>query len=349
MFTRSPGVRLAGALLASLATAPMSATAAVADDYPAGETISPGTLSPGPTTPLLHVVGRTIVDGEIRSRVASGEHVSLVGRRGKHYLVMVSDRDHEDWRLLRETRQSTLAKYLAGGPASQPEFRLATGGEHVVLATRTRDDRTILRVLDTGTGHLVARRAFGPTLTPLDFGGRRMVLSQWADRRHPARTFWWNPFNGRTRKIADGTGYLADVSADRIGVMLGDPYQGGCQKVMTLTRPRTTLWRSCKDRALAFSPQGRRMVSGHLLEDGPGPSVVQVRGAHGRVLDTYRSRWFGFAEWETDTRLLLQVAGPRSVAVARCTLAGCQRVSRLYRTKGREPWTVMPRWTFPAQ
>jgi hypothetical protein len=115
---------------------------------------------------------------------------------------------------------------------------------------------------------------------------------------------------------------------------------------MTLSAPRTSLWRSCEDRALSFSPTGKRMLTTYILSDGPGPDMVQVRAQRGRLLDTYRARWFGFDVWETDQRLLLQVANARAVGVVRCTLRSCERVSELYLTRGRDPWTALPMWTF---
>jgi hypothetical protein len=35
-----------------------------------------------------------------------------------------------------------------------------------------------------------------------------------------------------------------------------------------------------------------------------------------------------------------------AVGVVRCTFRSCERVSKLYRTGGRDPWTAMPVWTF---
>jgi len=348
MNTRSRAARLAGVLLAALVVAPLAATpSAGADEYPAGETIHPRALDKGPATPLLRVVGRTIIDGDVRVAVA-GEHVSMVGRSGADYLVLTTDGDYMSWQLLRVTREGTTSR-IAGGPSYAPQVLLADGGAHVALLGYTKRDESALRVLDTSAGSLVRRRVFGTTVSPLDFGTRRMVLGEWGRKRARQRTFWWNPFNNRVVKIADEPGYIADISADRFGVYLGDPYMDGCQKVMALSAPRTRLWRSCDNRVLEFSPNGKRMVTTHILSDGPGPNLVQVRGARGRLLDTYRSRWFGVIAWETDRRLLLQVGDRKTVAMVRCTLRRCERVSRVYRTNGRDPWNVMPLWTFAPE
>jgi hypothetical protein len=339
----SRGTRLAGVLLAAVVAAPVVATTATAADYPAGESINPAALGKGPATPLLRLVDHTIVDGRTQVVVTGASHVSMVGRSGEDYLVMTSDENHENWRLQRVTaagEQSTVA----GGPSAQPVATLAAGGAHVALEGYQRRG-ILLRVLDTHTGEVVGRRESG-YVSVLDFGERRMVVGQWENGTTPSRTFWWNPFNGKVAKIADKAGYIADIDADRVGVFTADPYLGGCQKVMTLSTPRRTLWRSCDDLVMAFSPTAKRMVTSYILNDGPGPGLVQVRGAHGRLLDTYRARWFGTMHWETDERLLLQVGTKQSVAMTRCTLRACERISRLYRTDGRDPWSVMPVWDF---
>ncbi len=348
MNTRSRAARLAGVLLAALVAAPLATSpSAGADDYPAAETIHPSALDKGPATRLLRVVGTTIIDGDVRVEVA-GEHVSMVGRSGADYLVLTTDADYRNWQLLRVTREGTSSR-IAGGPTDAPQVLLADGGAHVALLGYTKQDEAAVRVVDTSTGALVRRREFRITVTPLDFGTRRMVLGEWGGKRAHQRTFWWNPFNDRVVEIADKPGYMADISADRFGVSLGDPYMGGCQKVMALSAPRTRLWRSCADRVLEFSPNGKRMVTTHILSDGAGPNQVKIRGARGRLLDTYRSRWFGVIAWETDSRLLLQAGDRKSVAMVRCTLKRCERISKLYRTNGRDPWNVMPLWTFAPE
>jgi hypothetical protein len=278
--------------------------------------------------------------------VAGGHHVTMVGRVGDDYLVVTSDRGYENWRLRRVSRTGEQTR-LAGGPASQPAAHLADGGGHVVLEGYRRGG-SVLRVLDTTTGELVARRDF-LYVQVLDVASRRMVIGQWQNGESRARTFWWNPFNDKTVRIAARAGYIADVSADRIGVFLDDPYLGGCQKVMTLSTPRELVWRSCDDAVMSFSPHARRMVTTHILSDGAGPRVVQVRGRRGRVLDTYHAQWFGVMHWENDRRLLLQAAGPRAVAMTRCTLRRCERISRLHPTRDGEPWSSMPLWMFAPE
>jgi hypothetical protein len=350
MKTPSRASRIAAALFAGLLAASMAATnPASAADYPPGERINPGALEVGPPTPLLRLAGRTITDGDLTVKVTGSPSVTLVGRVGQDYLVMTSDQDSQDpytpgWQLRRVTRDGEQT-VLSGGPKEQPEQAvLAAGGAHVVLERYTSEG-TVLRVLETDTGDLVAKRTLR-WASVLAFAERRMVVAQSELRSVPSRTFWWNPFNGKTTRLSGKTGYVADVSSDRLGIFTGDPYEGGCQKVVRLSRPSEVIWRSCDDLALEFSPTGARMVTTHILMDGPGPFMVQVRGGRGRLLDTYRSEWFGAIHWESDRKLLLQAAGRRTAAMTRCTLASCERISPLRRVGDKDPSEAMPIWHF---
>ncbi|HEU4515514.1 MAG TPA: hypothetical protein VFR87_20575 [Nocardioidaceae bacterium] len=350
MKTRSRASRTAATLLAALLTAPLaSVPSATAGDYPAGERINPATLERGASTPLLRLVGRTIVDGETTVKVTGSPTVTLVGRVGEDYLVLTSDLDQQEphtpgWQLRRVTRAGEQAVLFEGSDSQPEQAHLAEGGAHVVLGSERRTG-SVLRVLDTTTGDLVTRRAFS-FVSVLGFAPRRMVVSRWETRSVRARTFWWNPFRDRLTRIAGVGGYIADVSTDRLGLITEVHDEGGCQKVVRLSRPREVIWRSCDDLALAFSPTGRRMVTSLIFMDGPPPGLVQVRGAHGRLLDTYRAEWFGAIHWESDRRLLLQAAGRKTVAMTRCTLRSCERISPLCRLGDREPWEVMPVWQF---
>jgi hypothetical protein len=222
--------------------------------------------------------------------------------------------------------------------------RLDDTGFRFVVVGYPRDGRARLTVRDSVTGEVVRSRSFPYAVDVLDYSEGRMVLSEFTSAR--SRTFWWNAESNSTGRISKRPSYFADIAANRLGQFLGDPYQGGCQRVVKLSRPGVEVWRSCRDRVFSVSPDARRMVTGHILTDGPGPRVIQVRAGGGRVLETYRSEWFGFMEWETNRKLLLAASGPSSVAAVRCTLAACERASKTYKRDGRDPWEVM-RWAFP--
>jgi hypothetical protein len=342
----TPRHRRGRSLLAAVAlvATPMATVAAgPTSGYPQGTTIRPGSLERGADTPLLHREGRAIVDGPLRIRL-DAPHLDLLGRSAHDYVVLTSDENYENARLVRVDRAGTTTTLRRLGNVT-PEAHLSPTGARVLLATSTQRAGTRLQVVETRSGDVLRTRTFLGPVQVLAHGRRRAVLTEWTGRR--TRTFWWNPARNTTRRISDHPGYRADIPQNRLGLWLGDPYTGGCQKLVRLDRPRTLVWRSCSEIVFELSPDAERMVTGHILSDGPGPRVIQVRREDGRLLRTYRSEWFGFWRWETDRRLLLQVGGKESVAAVRCTLRGCQRASRLFPREGRDPWQVM-RWQLPG-
>lgn len=349
MKTRARVARIT--VLAALLTAPFASmpSGATAGGDPSVERIRPGSLERGPSTPLLHLVGRTIRDGATTVKVTGSPTVTLVGRVGPDYLVVTSDSDHQEpyapgWQL-RRVKGSGEQRVLLRRPGSDPpRALLAEGGAHVVLVSY-RDDDVVVRVIDTATGDRDAKRVF-PHGQVLDVARRRMVVTQWWDRSDEGRTFWWNPMNDRTPRIADQSGYIADVSADRLGLITSEAVKGGCQKVVRLSRPSQVLWRSCDDAAFAFSPTGERMVTVPIYSDGPFTPLIKIRAAGGRVLDRYRAEYFGTVHWESDRRLLLGVAGSQSAAMVRCTLRACERISPLSKLGDRDPQEAAPAWQF---
>jgi hypothetical protein len=203
-----------------------------------------------------------------------------------------------------------------------------------------------VRAVNARTGRLVADRRFRGWIDLEDYGVHRMVLSEWGNKR--TRTFWWNPVTNRQTRISGHPAYVADVAANRLGLITKDAPDGRlCQKVVPFSNTSTTVWRSCRYRALEFSPDGRRMVTTHILADGPGPIWLQLRNDHGRLRATYRAELFGSIAWENRRSVLLQTAGSKYAAMVRCTLGdGCERASRLYRARRLDPFAAMA-WSFP--
>lgn len=319
------------------------ATAAPDDGHPRGTTLHPAKLERGRATDLVHTRRKTIVDGDVRIHVEQAERMFLLGRSGPAYVVVVHDRDFQRWWVLRVMRDGDTRRVVSGGRFF-PDPVLSEGGAQVAL-TRYHDGKTRIKVVDTRTGEVVRARTFGRTLEVADFARRRLVISE--QRRGHAATWWWNPQTNRRHTIARLPAYIADVRADRLGLVTRDDASGLCQKVVRLSDPDTTLWRSCRDRALSFSPHGRRMATTYILSDGPGPRLVQVRGSHGRVQHTYRSQWFGFIAWESDRAVLLQTGGGKYTAAVRCRVSGaCQRASKAFRNRGAYPWDAdVMRWS----
>ena len=122
----------------------------------------------------------------------------------------------------------------------------------------------------------------------------RFVLGAWG----PNRTWWWNVDNDHKKRFNRRVGYAADVSGNRLASCSEDQYNGGCTFVTNLTGRR--IWRSCDERVSAFSPQGRRMATVHILSDGLGPTQVWARRGDGQLEASYTARWFGDIYWENE-------------------------------------------------
>ena len=317
---------------------PMASGTAAADDLPRGSALRPGQIERGPDTGKLHTEGEVIVDGDRRVRVEQGAYVELLGRDDDEYLVKTIAADYGSWQLLRVDGDGNVVELRDGG-WNVPFAIASDDGSHVALV-RVGPHRTRVTVVSGATGAVVRHRWFRGHIETMDYGPRRLVLTEWPGRR--SRTFWWNPHNNRQVRVSSRPALLADVSADRVSLFLGPV--SDCIRVTPLTRPRTQLWRTCRDQVIAFSPNGRRMITS-LQGDDHRPPVVQVRRIHGRVQETYRARAMGFAVWENNRSVLVEALGKTYTAVVRCTPRdSCERVTRLHRNPGHPQGLD---WGFP--
>jgi hypothetical protein len=208
------------------------------------------------------------------------------------------------------------------------DLLLSQDGSQLIEAVVREEPRTTITVRDAYTGTRQARRVFNGLVTVLDVDESRAVLG----RRSPNRTVWWHTGTDQTKRISDRAGYFADIRANRLATLTADPYDGGCSVVTPLRAPRKTLWRSCKAAVLAASPDGRRLLTEHLLMDGPS-SKVSVHGDHGRLFASYRTNgWFGSGSWERDRSLLIETYGSDRAAIVRCEPKACERASKLIDT-----------------
>lgn len=336
---------LRGALAALTVTALVGAVAPAATAAP-DRTLRPARIERGPAVTALHMRGHTIVDPvrDRKVRVTGFERTWLLGRHRNTYLVLAGDEGLANWQLLR-VRPDGEPRALRSGRRYAPEMVLSADGSHVALwRTAHRSDRTRITVVHSRTGDVLRSRWFRGFPSVADYGPRRLVLSRWG--RHHSNTSWWNPHNNVRRPIIANPSGLVDIEADRLTYYDGDPYQGGCQHVVRLSAPDEEVWQSCEDRVFAFSPHGRRMVTGHILTDGLGPNEVRLRGARGRLLATFHAQWFGFLHFENERRLLVEAVGKRYIAAVRCTPEDCERVSKLHDRRGDRRDLGMD-WSFP--
>jgi len=319
---------IAGAALL-MAAAPVhaaSTTASAGSTAPDAPTVElrPASVPRGADIAIPHIEGRVIVDGDTRIRV-QGQVVHLLGTSGSAYVVHTSTKDgYAAGRTLRVRPDGSTRVLLRHEAAA--DLVVTRDGNQVVNTRELPRDRTAVRVVSARTGDVVATRTFRGRMFSLDAAEDRVLLSSWS----PARTVWWNFASGATSVAAHRTGGAADITADRLGSYTGDPYDGGCYVLSSLRHPARILWRSCSDRALEFSPSGRRVATVGITDDGIGPRMVTVRRVQGgAALTRYQSQWFGELRWETATALLLDTNGKRKAATIRCVLTDCERASDL--------------------
>lgn len=344
---------LSGVLAVVMAVGGTSWTAMAAGDDDAPTEVStrvstvtlfPGQLQRGPDTSLLRMEEEVIVDGDLRIPVEGPAHMWMMGRIGRGYLISAADAEFERYsvQLVRRDGERRVLERFGQRTSATP----SADGRHLALTTWVRRT-TRIRIVRTRTGDVVRDRTFASIGAEVsDYGHRRLVIS---DIRGGG-TYWWTPATNRLRLIVPKPA-RADISADRLVVMLWGkaPLYEDCQKTVRLSRPSEVIWRSCRDVPLTFSPDATRMVTMDIRTDGIGAGELRVRKAHGGLLQSYRApMWFGFAEWESDTELLLQPVGRHHLAAVRCDVRrGCERASRLYEAPGTYDPPETMRWSFP--
>jgi hypothetical protein len=301
-----------GAALAALVTAPAVAAAPTID-------IKPAQLERGEDSSVPRMAGdRTIVDGD--TRIELDDPAYLLGTSGDEYVV--ASYPH----VLRVDADGSTERITRYASAGDPQ--LSGDGEDVLISRVVRG-RSIIRVVDSETGQEVSTGRFGGYVGVLDADASRAVLTGTS----PNRTLWWSYRSGATKPIVNRGGGTADIRADRLATLTGDPYEGGCTVVSRLSRPRVVLWRSCEAIPIAFSPSGTKMATVHLLSDGLGPDEVTTRTTRGgRRIATYTSYYFGSVTWETNQALLLVANTRKRVAVVRCEAGDCERASGIRRS-----------------
>ncbi|GAA1153323.1 hypothetical protein [Nocardioides aquiterrae] len=321
---RIPVTRLA--LLATALAAPLLATGPADARLAAGGTdVDPPTLERGPDRTDAHLEGQRLVHGDLSVRIP-GRRAVLVGYGVENHVV--GTRIDGGWVTIRVDSDGRRHR-IATGPSP---YTMTYGEDGRVVATSRFDgitNRVVVR--STADGSQVARRTFRDSSSVLALDSSRVVLGGW----EPARTRSWTLATGRLRTIADQVGYRADLTHGLLATLTGDPYQGGCSVLRRLDRPATRLWRSCDERVERFSPDGRFVTTVHLLNDGIGPSRVQLRDLRGHRRAAWRvdGGWIDVQGWEAGHTWIGEVHGPRRTAAVRCAGSDCERASAMRPTE----------------
>lgn len=319
---RSTALLAGAALSAGLLSTPSTGAAA---DAPSVD-LEPARLSRGPDIAIPHVDGDDFVDGDRRVDLP-GQRVYLRGRSGDAYVVSTSSEDGlRNRRTLRVEADGSLTTLF---PARSPYgLVLSEDGRRLVAVASGSRRASAVTVWSATTGDVLAKRSFRGHPSVLAARGRRVLLSSW-DRG----VFWWTPGRKRTRTVTMRPAGEGSITHDLLATYTDDPFLGGCTLLTRLSRPHRVLWRSCTERVDAFSPEGTRMTTVHILSDGIGPGRVVHREVDGTRLATYDSTgYFGAFSWESPNTLLLDTHGRRKSATVRCTRAACENATDPVRT-----------------
>ena len=308
------GALCAAALLGSLVAAVPTAVAA-GDDVK----IRPRALDRGPDVAIPHLEGRRVVDGDVSIRVR-GRQRYLLGKAGDGYVLRVVR--HDSYRLVRVAPGESQHVLVEGAP---DQAVLSDDGTTVAVVDRNRRTATVDVHSAVDGGLLSSRGGFRGYPSVFDIVGDHVIVASYR-----LGTRDWNWSENTLTKVTEKSVYAVDLSADRMAYFTKDPYNGGCSVVTTLSRPRTTLWRSCRQAVLTFSPDGERVVTTYKLADGIGPSKIWERLSDGSKLASYQVRaYFGIIAWESPTELLLDAYNRKNGATVRCSQGECERASAL--------------------
>jgi hypothetical protein len=306
---------MTAALFGTALVAPAQA-AAVVD-------LQPEDLPRGSDITIAHIEDGDFVLGD-RTVEVGGSRAYLLGKAGKAWLVGTSDENGGGkYRIVRVQADDTTTVIKRG--ISFFELKLSENGRYFVQAGRGNRRALPIRVFSSRTGELKVQKDFANYPDVLGMDGPRVLFSTWARADTGIKS--WDTTTGATTKITRRPANLVDISNDLLASYTKDPYMDGCMVVSRLSDPTTRLWRSCTERVEAFSPDGDRMATVHILSDGIGPGEVWERELDGTLLGDYTTGWFGRIGFESDTDLLLDVNGDTLASTVRCSEGECENAT----------------------
>ncbi|PVG82682.1 hypothetical protein DDE18_09955 [Nocardioides gansuensis] len=282
--------------------------------------VQPEQLPRGADIAIAHIEDGVFVDGDRRVDLGA-PRAYLLGRSGKAWIVGTTNADGGGRFRIKRLRPDDSFKTLLRGVSPYEVVVSDDGGRLARTTLHTRDKSSVVRVWSARSGRLLADRTFAGYLDVRALAGDQVVLA--GDRG----TLEWDSTTDWTGRITRRRAWEVDLSLDLMASFTGDPYEDGCTVVSPVTRPRKMLWRSCKERVEAFSPDGERMATVHILSDGIGPVDVWLREVDGTRRAHYTTSWFGSIRWESDTALLLDVNGERKASTVRCVVEVCENAT----------------------
>ena len=282
--------------------------------------LQPDRLARGADIAIPHIEDGDFVDGERRVELP-GTVARVIGEVDGGWLVATNNVDRKRNRrvvrvgadgavvdVLRDIDVSTVVLSADGSTLAWQQF--VSGGR-----------KTITYAYDVAAATVTGKKGPGPYVSLLDVAADRVILG--AGRR----VLQWKPSTGRQRTLVRKLAGSASIEHDLLSIYTKDPYVGGCTKLVRLSKPRVKIWKSCRDRIAAFSPDGTQVLTFHILTDGLGPSEIHLREVDGTKLATWTTSWFDEWGWESPGTVLLDVNGKRKSATVRCVLAQCENAT----------------------
>lgn len=286
--------------------------------------LQPETLPRGADVAVPHVAegrwGGVFVDGDRRVELP-GRLARIIGPSGDSWLVGTANVGvKRNQRVVRVGPDGAVTDVLRAIDESTVVLS-ADGSTLAFQQTVRKGRRVVTHVVRASDGAHLGEK--GPTapVDLLDVDATKVVLGS------DTRTFAWSFTRDRTRTLAKGMSGDADLSLDLLTTWTKDPYEGGCTVLSRLSRPSTKIWRSCRDRVAAFSPDGTQVLTFHKLTDGLGPGRIHLRTLEGRKLATWTTGWFGSWGWESPGVVLLDANGSERAATVRCTPERCENAA----------------------
>jgi len=295
----------------------------------------------GADTPMLHMVGTTIIDGDRRVDVDYRWDLVLIGRIDGGYLVQTEselfavDATTGDLRTVREGGGSTPAELLAGG--------------RWVVVPGAAGNVSRVEVIDVATGALVQRWRLRGYLTVLDTHRRRVLLQ--GERRVVSLRVG----SDKARRVAGepvGPFGAADIRHDLLTLR-----DGRCIRVVRLSEPSQVRWSRCNGVVpVAASPDGSVLAAfGSSGQDG-FRRLQLLRASDGRVLQRFEApRSFSILRFEDNAHVVVLTRGTRKrmAAVRTGTDGTVERVSAVERPAeqaydGPNDWQSPMGWSFPV-
>jgi hypothetical protein len=311
---RSTSNALLAAFAAGAALAVTAEAAAPAVD------LQPDRLGRGADIAVPHIEDGDFVDGERRVELP-GTVARVIGAVAGGWLVGTNNVDRKrNRRVVRVEADGAVVDVLRD--VDVPTVILSADGTTLAWqATVSPGRKVITYAASAADGSLIGKKGPSRYVSLLDVAADRVILGA------GQRVLQWKPATGRQRTVVRKLAGSASIEHDLLSIYTKDPYAGGCTKLVRLSDPGTSVWKSCRDRIAAFSPDGTQVLTFHILTDGLGPGEIHLREVDGTKLATWTTGWFSGWEWESPGAVLLEVNGRRKSATVRCVLAQCENAT----------------------